>query len=132
MREGRGHRGAGCVFCEVPAHRILAENTLAFAMLDGFPVTPLHTLIVPKRHASTYFDLYEPERRAISLLLELTRREVLGADAAVSGFNVGMNSGEAAGQTVGHAHVHLIPRRVGDVENPRGGVRGVVPGMADY
>jgi len=89
-------------------------------------VTQLHTLVIPKRHAATFFDLFEPERRAINQLLDAVRVEIRKKDASVSG------SGDAAGQTIGHAHVHLIPRRQGDVQDPRGGVRGVIPGKAVY
>src|SRR3712207_6795964 len=103
----------------------VAENDLAFAIRDGYPVTHLHPLVIPRRHAATFFDLYEPERRAINLLLDQVRADVLSEDKTVEGFNIGMNSGEVAGQTVMHCHVHLIPRRRGDVEQPRGGVRGV-------
>jgi len=87
---------------------------------------------MPRRHAATFFDLFEPERRAINQLLDQLRGEIVKRDRSVSGFNIGANSGEAAGQTIGHAHLHLIPRRRADVENPRGGVRGVIPEKADY
>ena len=87
---------------------------------------------MPRRHAATFFDLFEPERRAINQLLVGLRAEIMKKDAAVSGFNIGMNCGKAAGQTVDHAHVHLIPRRQGDVHDARGGVRGVIPGKAAY
>ena len=105
---------------------------MALALSDNFPITPLHTLIIPRRHAPSYFDLYDPERRAINLLLDQARGIVLDADKTVEGFNVGINCGEVAGQTVMHCHVHLIPRRRGDVEQPRGGVRAVIPGKANY
>jgi len=95
-------------------------------------VTALHTLVIPKRHAATFFDLSEPERRAINQLLVGLRAEIMKKDASVSGFNIGINNGDTAGQTIGHAHVHLIPRRHGDVQEPRGGVRGVIPGKATY
>jgi ATP adenylyltransferase len=95
-------------------------------------VTELHTLVIPKRHTPTYFDLFEPERRAINQLLDKLRTETVTKDASVSGFNIGINNGDTAGQTVGHAHVHLIPRRKGDVQDPTGGVRGVIPGKAAY
>ena len=88
--------------------------------------------MIARRHAATFFDLFEPERRAINQLLDGLRVEVMRKDVSVSGFNIGMNSGDAAGQTIGHAHVHLIPRRQGDVQDPRGGVRGVIPGKAIY
>jgi ATP adenylyltransferase len=80
----------------------------------------------------TFFDLFEPERRAINQLLDELRKEMMNKDDSVSGFNIGMNKGDIAGQTVAHAHVHLIPRRQGDVQDPRGGVRGVIPGKAIY
>lgn len=132
IREGLNARQSDCIFCELPADRALASNALAFAIRDNYPVTHLHTLVIPKRHAATFFDLFEPERRAINQLLSGLRVEIMKKDASVSGFNVGMNNGDAAGQTVGHAHVHLIPRRQGDVQDPRGGVRGVIPGKAAY
>lgn len=132
VREALDARKAGCIFCELPTDRIIASNSLALAILDKFPVTPLHTLLISRRHAETFFDLFEPERRAINQLLDGLREEIMMRDRSVGGFNIGANSGNSAGQTVGHAHVHLIPRRVGDVENPRGGVRGVIPGKADY
>jgi diadenosine tetraphosphate (Ap4A) HIT family hydrolase len=132
IREGLDIRSSNCIFCELPAERVIASNALAFAIRDNYPVTQLHTLVIPKRHASTFFDLFEPERRAINQLLDGLRVETMKKDPSVSGFNIGMNSGETAGQTVDHAHVHLIPRRQGDVQNPRGGVRGVIPGKAAY
>ncbi len=125
-------RQAGCPFCEIDADRIIGQNRLAVAVRDAYPVTPLHTLVIPRRHANTWFDLSVPEQRAISLLLDTVRKEILAADNTVGGFNVGMNGGEVAGQTLPHAHVHLIPRRKGDVEEPRGGIRGVIPGKATY
>jgi ATP adenylyltransferase len=128
IREGVNMRQSTCVFCELPADRIIASNTLAFAIRDNYPVTELHTLVIPKRHAVTFFDLFEPERRAINQLLDGLRVEIMKKDASVSGFNIGMNSGDTAGQTIHHAHVHLIPRRQGDVQDARGGVRGVIPG----
>jgi diadenosine tetraphosphate (Ap4A) HIT family hydrolase len=132
IREGINARQSGCIFCEIPEERILAFNVLAFAVRDRYPVTELHALVVPKRHVATFFDLSEPERRAINHLLIKLRTDIEKKDASVSGFNIGINNGESAGQTVGHAHVHLIPRRNGDVEDARGGVRGVIPGKGAY
>ena len=132
IREGINYRQSGCAFCEIPEKRIIAYNALAAAMRDKHPVTDLHTLVIPKRHAATFFDLFEPERRAINQLLDKLRVEILNKDKSVSGFNIGMNNGDTAGQTVGHAHVHLIPRRHGDVQDPTGGVRGVIPSKAIY
>jgi ATP adenylyltransferase len=132
VREQMAHKVAECFLCH-PAHRpIIAQNELAIALYDAHPVTPLHALIVPRRHAESFFDLYEPERRAINLLLDEMRRNVLAEDKQVQGFNVGMNCRATAGQTIMHCHVHLIPRRAGDVDQPRGGVRGVIPGKAAY
>jgi diadenosine tetraphosphate (Ap4A) HIT family hydrolase len=132
VREGQAARAEGCIFCDLPANRVVAQNDLAVAIYDRFPVTDLHSLVIPKRHAATFLDLYEPERRAINLLLDELARIVRERDKSVAGFNIGMNCAEAAGQTVPHAHVHLIPRRNGDVAEPRGGVHGVIPGKASY
>lgn len=132
VREDLNRRVADCIFCAIGERQVLARNHLAIAIADQFPVTPQHALIIPHRHAETYFDLFEPERRAISLLLDEVRKQIVASDSSVQGFNIGMNAGEAAGQTVMHAHVHLIPRRLGDVPAPRGGVRGVIPGRANY
>jgi ATP adenylyltransferase len=132
VRASMADRSAECFLC-YPAHRpIIAQNELAIALYDAHPVTPLHALIVPRRHAVTYFDLHDPERRAINVLLDQVRKVILAEDKAVDGFNVGMNCGETAGQTIMHCHIHLIPRRRGDVDQPRGGVRGVIPGKAAY
>lgn len=132
LSESYSTRSIGCPFCELQPQRIIAENELAFAFRDAFPVTQHHTLIIPKRHVSDYFDLYQPERNAIQALLEQQRKLVLQLDSAVSAFNVGFNAGADAGQTIFHCHMHLIPRRHGDVEEPRGGVRGVIPAKQIY
>src|SRR4029078_1083679 len=108
------------------------ENELCYAVRDLYPVTELHTLVIPQRHVGDYFDLYQPERNAIHGLLEAERTVIRQSDARVSGFNVGVNAGEDAGQTIFHCHVHLIPRRKGDLEDPRGGVRGVIPSKRVY
>ena len=126
-------RETGCIFCEVTNDReIIAENDLCYAIRDGFPVTDMHTLIIPKRHVSDYFDLYQPEINSINKLISSIRAELSKKDPSIKGFNIGVNSGEAAGQTIMHCHIHLIPRRDGDVDNPRGGVRATIPGKADY
>jgi len=132
VRQELGYREAGCVLCAVDRSRVVAENTVALALSDAFPVTPHHSLIVPKRHVTTYFALYSPERRGVESLLDQVRTDILGKDRSVEGFNVGINDGKAAGQTIPHCHVHLIPRRGGDVPDPRGGVRGVLPSRAMY
>ena len=125
-------REPGCVFCTMAADHRRAENLLAYTVRDTSPVTPLHTLIVPKRHAASYFDLNTEENSAIDKLLEQSRLDIVACDPTVMGFNIGINIGEVAGQTILHCHVHLIPRRIGDVVNPRGGVRAVIPGKALY
>jgi len=126
-------RGAmPCVLCHPPADRVLVSNDHAIALWDGFPVTPLHVLVVPRRHVVDFFGLCETELLACNALLRAAREAVIRIDSAVCGFNVGANVGETGGQTVFHCHLHLIPRRVGDVENPRGGIRNVIPGKGPY
>jgi ATP adenylyltransferase len=125
-------RESNCLFCKIEPERVIAENELCFAIRDAHPVSPHHTLIIPKRHVANFFELYQPELNAIHRLLQDMQAEIRGIDQQVTGFNVGINVGHDAGQTVFHVHVHLIPRRHGDVENPRGGVRGVIPGKQDY
>jgi ATP adenylyltransferase len=122
----------GCPFCTIGEEQIVAKRRLACTVRDTTPVTPLHTLILPRRHVASYFDLNAEEKLAIDELLDKTRIDILERDPMVAGFNIGINVGEAAGQTIFHCHVHLIPRRTGDVANPRGGVRAVIPGKADY
>ena len=125
-------RDEACPFCGIGAGRIIAENELCYAIRDGFPVTPMHTLVIPKRHVADYFDLYQPELNAIQSMLKEQRKHIRTADPTVTGFNVGINAGADAGQTVFHVHVHLIPRRKGDVTAPQGGVRGVIPEKQRY
>ena len=124
-----------CLFCDVQTidrERIIAENSLVFAIRDGFPVTEGHTLFIPKRHALDYFSLTQEEVLAINQLMDLHRKLLQKEDPTIDGFNIGMNCGETAGQTIFHCHVHLIPRRKGDVENPRGGVRHIIAGKGFY
>jgi diadenosine tetraphosphate (Ap4A) HIT family hydrolase/5-methylcytosine-specific restriction endonuclease McrA len=128
VRESYSFRADGCPFCNLSKERILLENELALAIRDAAPVTTLHTLVIPKRHIADLFDLSRPETNAYNELLKTMKREIQLTDAQVAGFNVGVNNGDAAGQTVQHCHIHLIPRRVGDVENTAGGVRRVIPG----
>jgi len=125
-------RDAECIFCNLPTERIIEENELAIAFRDGFPVTEGHTLIIPKRHVADYFELHQPEVNAIQSLIYKCRQDLLDNDNTISGFNIGMNCGEDAGQTVFHCHVHLIPRRKGDMDEPKGGVRGVIPNKRTY
>jgi len=120
-----------CPFCAFAAARVLVENDLALAVYDSFPLSNGHTLIVPRRHVASVFDLSEVEFEALWSMLKLARSR-LRALHAPAAFNVGINDGNEAGQTVDHAHVHLIPRYVGDVPDPRGGVRWVLPARARY
>jgi diadenosine tetraphosphate (Ap4A) HIT family hydrolase len=119
-----------CIFCN-PRREILAENAHALAFFDSYPVSRGHALVVPRRHALTIFEL-EAEEYADCFRLVLPLQQLLRARFAPDGFNVGANCGAAAGQSVWHAHIHVIPRYQGDVPNPRGGVRGVIPHKAGY
>ena len=121
-----------CVFCDLLIDRFIDETELSLVFRDAFPVTNLHTLIIPKRHVADYFDLTEAERSDIQTLLLKHKQLIEQVDNTVSGFNIGVNVGALAGQTVFHVHTHLIPRRDGDVEAPRGGVRGVIPAKQAY
>lgn len=120
-----------CPFCGIDPSRILQETELAIALTDGFPVSTGHALIVPKRHIASWFDSTDDERAQIFSLLDDVRDQVRRTHSA-EGFNIGINDGPAAGQTVLHLHVHLIPRYVGDLPDPRGGVRWILPAKADY
>jgi diadenosine tetraphosphate (Ap4A) HIT family hydrolase len=120
-----------CPFCRLEKHRIHLESDFAVAFLDGFPVTPGHTLVIPKRHVASLFDLPEEEQAAVWKLVALVRAKIM-AEQKPDGFNIGLNDGTSAGQTMMHAHVHVIPRRKGDVVDPRGGVRWIIPGKAQY
>lgn len=129
------YREEKCLFCDVQVNdrkRIIAENSLAYAILDGFAVTEGHTLFIPKRHVIDYFGLVPAEVKAINSLMAEQKKLLQEQDSTIDGFNIGMNCGETAGQTIFHCHVHLIPRRKGDVENPRGGVRHIITGKGFY
>jgi diadenosine tetraphosphate (Ap4A) HIT family hydrolase len=120
-----------CPSCRLDTDSIRAENAFALALLDGFPVVQGHTLVLPKRHVASLFDLPDEEQTAVWRLVARVRAMLL-AEFQPDGFNVGLNDGPAAGQRVMHAHVHVIPRRHGDVADPRGGVRWVLPAKAAY
>ena len=119
-----------CIFCNHAV--VIAENELSKAFYDKFPVTKGHVLVVPKRHVKGYFELYQPELNAMNRLMREIRAQAMEQDSSITGFNIGSNDGTDAGQTVMHCHMHLIPRRAGDVNDPRGGVRGVIPGKQKY
>jgi diadenosine tetraphosphate (Ap4A) HIT family hydrolase len=121
-----------CPFCEfIESGQPLAEQGTFVAKYDTYPVSSGHMLLIPRRHVDTFFALEQDELRDFfDLLLQV--QDMIQREFSPDGFNVGVNIGAAAGQTIAHLHIHLIPRYVGDVENPRGGVRGVIPGQADY
>ena len=123
-----------CLFCTVQSQKekIILRNELCFLIEDAFPVTKGHALVIPKRHVADYFLLSIAEQQAANELLQIRRKQLLAQDKTIDGFNMGVNSGEAAGQTIFHCHIHLIPRRRGDVDNPKGGVRGVIPKKQRY
>lgn len=120
-----------CIFCELPEERIHYESDLWLVVRDGFPVSPGHTLIIPKRHISDYFEINEHEHATLQSVINITK-EKLDTEFNPNGYNIGINCGEAAGQTVFHLHVHLIPRYLGDMDDPKGGVRGVIPEKQKY
>ena len=121
-----------CLFCNVKDARNNHENELAYASYDSYPVSQLHCLIIPKRHIKDYFDLTKEELIACNSLLRILKDEILKKDETVKGFNLGTNIGKVSGQSIMHCHFHLIPRRDGDVENPQGGVRSVIPNKQHY
>ena len=121
-----------CLFCVVRPNELLSENESCYASKDAHPVTSQHTLIIPKRHVVDYFDLTELELVGIHQMLIAMRSRIKNDDLTVKGFNIGVNAGKTAGQSIPHVHIHLIPRRQGDVENPQGGVRGVIPDKQKY
>jgi diadenosine tetraphosphate (Ap4A) HIT family hydrolase len=126
-----------CPFCTLPRERILHENAHAIAIRDAYPVSPGHTLIIPRRHVQSFFDTTAEEKQDLLELLALARGQIFSSDPSFTSspqpsFNIGINDGAAAGQTVPHLHIHLIPRYEGDVEDPRGGVRWVIPEKAKY
>jgi diadenosine tetraphosphate (Ap4A) HIT family hydrolase len=120
-----------CPFCG--NHReILAENEQCYAIYDKYPVSGGHTLVITRRHVAGYFDLHDEEKSACWELVDQVKQLLETKKYNPDGFNIGFNMNEAAGQTVFHTHIHVIPRYKGDVENPRGGIRNVIPGMGDY
>ena len=121
-----------CVFCNLDESRIEIENDLALSFKDLYPVTNGHTLVIPKRKVQSFFDLTEEETAAMFELLHLQKEDLKNKDSSITGFNIGVNDGEDAGQTIMYCHIHLIPRRSGDMEDPRGGVRGVIPEKQSY
>ncbi|HEY5124744.1 MAG TPA: HIT domain-containing protein [Ignavibacteria bacterium] len=125
-------RDKECIFCNIDKQKIKKENNLAILVFDNFPVTEHHSLIIPKRHFKNYFEISQAELNAVNELLFLGKDYINNLNSSVKGYNIGINSGEIAGQSIMHCHIHLIPRYFGDVENPKGGVRHVIPGKGYY
>lgn len=120
-----------CPFCTLDIERIRFEDAFIRVIRDGFPISPGHTLIIPKRHVGTFFEITEEERQAIFMALDAEKKH-LDTEFSPDSYNIGINDGSAAGQTVPHLHVHLIPRYDGDCDDPRGGVRWILPDKAKY
>ena len=121
-----------CLFCKIEKSKIVSENDLFIVVRDNYPVTELHTLIISKRHTASYFELEDSEKISLIKTLDKQKNLLLQNDSTIKGFNIGINDGVEAGQTIMHFHAHLIPRRTGDVQNPRGGIRGVIPEKQNY
>ena len=121
-----------CLFCDVKKTGIVYENELAYASYDSYPVSEHHCLIIPKRHIKDYFELTNDELLACNDLIKIVKKEITNKDPLVKGFNLGTNVGNVSGQSILHCHFHLIPRREGDVDNPQGGVRSVIPNKQHY
>ena len=121
-----------CLFCDIKKSGCAYENELAYASYDSYPVTEHHCLIIPKRHIKDYFDLSNDELVACNDLIQIIKKEITEKDPSVKGFNLGTNIGKVSGQSILHCHLHLIPRREGDVDNPQGGVRSVIPNKQHY
>ena len=121
-----------CLFCDSEKSGCAHENELAYASYDSYPVSEYHCLIIPKRHIKDYFDLSNEELIACNKLIKILKKEITNKDSSVKGFNLGTNIGKVSGQSILHCHFHLIPRREGDVENPQGGVRSVIPNKQHY
>tara|TARA_A100001011_G_C14202687_1_gene796365 strand:+ start:764 stop:1162 length:399 start_codon:yes stop_codon:yes gene_type:complete len=121
-----------CLFCNIRESGLAYENNLAYASYDTYPVSKYHCLVIPKRHIKDYFELTNDELVACNNLIKILKNEISNKDETVMGFNIGTNIGKVSGQSIFHCHFHLIPRREGDVENPQGGVRSVIPTKQHY
>ena len=121
-----------CLFCNISESGCAHENDLAYASYDSYPVSKHHCLIIPKRHIKDYFQLTQDELTACHELIKVVKDEIFTKDQLVKGFNLGTNIGKVSGQSILHCHFHLIPRREGDVKNPQGGVRSVIPNKQHY
>ena len=121
-----------CLFCNIKKNNYAYDNEYAYASYDSHPVSDDHCLIIPKRHIRDYFDLTNNELLACNELIRMVKQDIIKKDSKVEGFNLGTNIGKASGQSIFHCHFHLIPRREGDVQNPQGGVRSVIPNKQHY
>lgn len=121
-----------CIFCNIEKSIKILSGDLAFVIEDSHPVTKYHSLIIPNRHFESFFDITDKELLEINQLIKTRTTQILAKDQSVEGFNIGINIGNIAGQSIFHLHVHLIPRRSGDIQNPRGGVRGIIPEKRNY
>jgi diadenosine tetraphosphate (Ap4A) HIT family hydrolase len=121
-----------CLFCNIKESGCAHQNDLAYTSYDSYPVSEHHCLIIPKKHVGDYFELSKDELIACDELIKIAKNEILTKDQSVKGFNLGTNIGKVSGQSILHCHFHLIPRREGDVENPQGGVRSVIPNKQHY
>tara|TARA_Y100000590_G_C15336936_1_gene869937 strand:+ start:342 stop:743 length:402 start_codon:yes stop_codon:yes gene_type:complete len=121
-----------CLFCNNPTKEFVFEDDLVYSTFDPYPVSKFHSLIIPKRHIKNYFDLTNDELIACYNLTKKIKGWIKSEDETVTAFNIGSNSGKEAGQSIFHCHIHLIPRRVGDVKNPQGGVRSVISSKQHY
>ena len=120
-----------CIFCNMPEDSIITENNLAYAIYDKYPVTEGHILIITKSHVKDYFSSSDDEKEAMLTLMEECK-DILDEKYKPDGYNIGLNCGVEAGQTIMHLHMHLIPRYEGDIDDPTGGVRGVIPDKRVY
>ena len=121
-----------CLFCNVKESGYIYENNFAYASYDTYPVSKYHCLIIPKKHVKDYFYLTNDELIACNDLIQKMKKEIEDLDKTVKGFNLGTNIGKISGQSIFHCHFHLIPRREGDVQNPQGGIRSVIPNKQHY
>ena len=123
---------SNCIFCNVSPKRIVHEYKHFYVIRDAFPVTPLHSLIITKRHVVSYFQCSKAELEEIPMILDTQKTELKYLDNEITGYNIGMNIGEDAGQSIFHCHIHIIPRREDDTPDPRGSIRGVIPEKQNY
>ena len=122
---------SSCPFCSLPENRVIQRNAVGVVVRDAYPVSPGHTLLIPSRHVASFFELTSEEREGLLLLMDSAKQQ-LQDEFSPAAYNIGINDGLAAGQTIAHMHLHLIPRYQGDVSDPRGGVRWVLPEKAKY